>query len=100
TMSPKLWVVIESLDPDMNVGPDRTGQTMYVCGTVDGSSVTMSRTEFEGSIGAQNVIRMREGLPPLPHPDTVTHYAPGRPSDATAPTPTVPEPTTDPASSP
>ena len=70
---PGLWVVIRSLDPDSNL--PRTNATGAVVARADGTTKTITGN-FAQALAAQNQLRAKCGLPPLPDPVTVTHGSP------------------------
>lgn len=69
---PGLWLVIASPDPDVNAVPPR----MVVVGLADGTVQSIPAGNFAFRQSAQNALRARRGLPPLPAPGQVTHDAP------------------------
>jgi hypothetical protein len=71
---PSLWVVVWSPDPDIN--PYRPASIPTVIGRADGTVATVPLAQFASTLSKQNELRATVGLPPLPHPATVTHDAP------------------------
>jgi hypothetical protein len=68
-----LWIVIRSLDPDSNPPFSKSGG--MVVGHADGT-VKVFSSNFSTALAAQNRLRAKYGLAPLPDPATVTHGAP------------------------
>ncbi|MCH7814003.1 MAG: YIP1 family protein [Planctomycetes bacterium] len=69
-----LWVVILAADPSVNALSD-PNREVYV-GQVDGTVTAIPIADFPQSLKVQNAQRRQHDLPPLPHPDQVTHAAP------------------------
>jgi hypothetical protein len=67
-----LWLVVMWPDPD--VVAQAPGQPVGV--GLDNGTTTIMPPPFEPALAAQNMLRARRGLPPLPHPVTVKHAAP------------------------
>lgn len=67
-----LWVVIMWPDPDSG---GTSGQPVAV-GYADGTVASIPVAGFAGLLAAQNRLRARYGLPPLPPPWMVTHAKP------------------------
>ena len=75
---PSLWSVITWPDPDVN--PAGPADATVDVATVDGGFQSFPVSELSAELKAQNELRAKNGLPPIPSPDTVTHDQP-----ATAP---------------
>ena len=71
---PDLWLVILWPDPDSNA-PPLPDNHLYI-GQCDGDVEKLRADEFSAAIAEQNTLRAASGLPPLPHPATVTHDSP------------------------
>lgn len=69
-----LWIFVTCADPNQNQVAAINGQ--YHVGTVGWLTETLAVDEFDEALEAQNRLRAREGLPPLPHPWRVTHQRP------------------------
>ncbi|MCG8403588.1 MAG: hypothetical protein MI923_00175 [Phycisphaerales bacterium] len=74
SMDPTLWIVICYPDPDVNKEPP--SPSIVTIGKVDGTVVAIPNQRFRRQLIRQNAIRAEYGLPPLPHPRTVTHDKP------------------------
>ena len=70
----RLWVVVQSLDPDLN-NPQWAGGYVRV-GLAGGTVVPIPASSLQASLRKQNTIRARCNLPPLPDPTSVTHDRP------------------------
>ncbi len=69
-----LWVVVHWPAPEVP-GPAPMGGAVAV-GCADGTSLTIPAAGFPAALDAQNRLRERFGLAPLPHPEKVTHASP------------------------
>lgn len=67
---PRLWVFVQAPHP---AAPMRsTPEGLVRAGTIGGEVLTFANPEeFAAALVAQNDLRAKVGLPPLPHPDTV-----------------------------
>ncbi len=70
---PGLWIVVGSPDPEVNVP---SGVSTPVTVGLAGGSGQALFGDFMRKLAAQNALRARFGLPPLPDPATVTHDRP------------------------
>ncbi len=66
-----LWRVIGALDPELNPG----GWSVIWISTPTGT-VSYDQTTFDAALALQNRIRASLNMPPLPHPDDITHDSP------------------------
>ncbi|UCD74349.1 MAG: hypothetical protein JSV91_11225 [Phycisphaerales bacterium] len=73
---PDIWLVILWPDPDSNA-PPLPDDHFYV-GKCDGEVEKLRAEEFSAAIAEQNTLRAASGLPPLPHPATITHASPAK----------------------
>lgn len=71
---PGLWLVILSSDPDAN--PYRPPGQMIIVGCADQSVLRFPASALPSRLAAQNALRAKANLPPLPDPATVTHAKP------------------------
>ena len=71
---PGLWLVIMSPDPDSNRSSSIDG--LLAVGCADGTVQTIAINRLPTRLAEQNGLRAELGLPPLPHPATVTHARP------------------------
>ena len=69
-----LWLVILSPDPDSNDAVSVDG--WYATGQTRGDLLYVPASGFAAALEAQNMVRTRHGLPPLPDPREVTHTRP------------------------
>jgi len=74
TASQELWVVIAAPlpDPALTASPS----AMIVVGKVGSGTEAIPMSNFAASLQAQNALRARFNLPPLPMPETITHEQP------------------------
>ena len=70
----KLWVVVWSPDPDLNVPLNL--QDWVAVGMADGTAQAMTVNTLVSALRRQNVVRAAQGLPPLKNPLDVTHDKP------------------------
>jgi hypothetical protein len=71
----QLWTVIAWPDPDAN--PAGT-PTEVIVGLLDGSTSRLYGAQMEWFLEDQNALRVKNGLAPLPHLQTVRHGQPAR----------------------
>ena len=71
---PKLWAVVWSPDPDLNVPLNL--QDWVAVGMADGTAQAMTVNTLVSALRRQNVVRAAQGLPPLKNPLDVTHDKP------------------------
>jgi hypothetical protein len=84
---PNLWIVIESPDPDVNMtaGPTTLGAGLICVGLASGVTSFFAAQTMAAELAAQNALRSKYNLPPLPDPSTVTHAQPATAATATGP---------------
>ena len=70
----ELWLVILSPEPDADALP--SDAFFRVVGLADGTVQTIAINRLPARLAEQNGLRAELGLPPLPHPATVTHARP------------------------
>ena len=71
---PKLWVVVWSPDPDLNMPLNL--QDWVAVGLADGTAQAMTVSTLLSALSSQNAVRAAQGLPPLKSPLDVTHDKP------------------------
>ena len=76
---PGLWILVRWPDPDHN--PINPATESWVIVKADGTTSSyrfsgLAASPMAAKLEQQNLLRKRLGLPPLPHPSTVTHDAP------------------------
>lgn len=71
---PGLWLAIVSPDPDQNPSASGNAGSIAVARS-DGVAYPITGS-FPQALAAQNQLRAKYGLPPLPDPATVTHASP------------------------
>lgn len=81
---PGLWLVISSPDPDQNA-KQTTSWLQPVVGVADGTVAPIPSPQWATALAAQNQLRARYGLAPLPDPRTITHDAPAVAGGVTSP---------------
>jgi hypothetical protein len=69
-----LWLVVMTPDPDAGDGSPPAGPV--VVGMADGTTQAIARYRLPEALARQNELRVKEGLPPLSDPSSVTHDAP------------------------
>lgn len=69
---PSLWTSVLHPPQPYPPGWDRTVQVT----TLDGLAKGIPAADFPAALATQNILRQAEGLPPLPHPDTITKSSP------------------------
>jgi hypothetical protein len=71
---PGLWLVVRCLDPECNPAP-AAGDRICV-GLAEGTVEQIDAGRFPAALAEQNALRASSGLPPLPHPATITRDSP------------------------
>jgi hypothetical protein len=75
-LNQKLWTVIAWPDPDAN--PAAGTPAEVIVGLLDGSTTRLYGAQMEWFLEDQNALRVKNGLAPLPHPQTVRHGQPAK----------------------
>ncbi len=73
-VDPAVWTFIMWADPASNDPPAST-DVIYI-GLADGTVLRITVADLDAELAGQNSLRAEAGLPPLPHPEEVTHDAP------------------------
>ncbi|HEX9832235.1 MAG TPA: hypothetical protein VGA66_03955 [Mycobacterium sp.] len=72
----RLWIVIESWDPDAQMGAVGIQETRIAVGIADGTVTEFDQDQLAAKLTEQNALRETLGLPPLPRPRAVRHGKP------------------------
>ena len=70
----QLWIAVASPDPGCNPALSQWPTLNAI--TADGQMTQTHNWDQQGVLANQNRLRKANGLPPLPHPSTVTHSSP------------------------
>ena len=77
TADPKLWVVVNAPDPDVNPSAAMS-LPFFAVGLADGSVLTFPMRFFAELLAEQNKLRTANNLPPIPDPRKLTHAKPAK----------------------